>query len=84
MHERGRGDERDERGRLQIVDAGGASDVTIHLSFSNDLPQRIARETGDAPPPGPPPIEEGLDASLPSIRNIVEGQGGKMEPSTAG
>ncbi len=77
-------DERDYRGWMQIADAGGASDVTVHLSFSNDLPQRIARETGDAPPDGPPPIEEGIDASLQSIRNIVEGQGGKVEPSTAG
>ncbi len=76
-------DERDYRGWLQIVDADGASDVTVHLAFSNDLPQRIARETGDAPPNGPPLIEEGIDAALQSIRNIAEGQGGKVEPSTA-
>lgn len=76
-------DERDYHGWLTIVEAGGASDVTVHLSFSDRLPERIAQETGNPPPPGLPPIEEGLAASLQSIQNIVEGQGGKVEPSVA-
>ena len=76
-------DERDYRGWLQIAEADGAADVTVHLSFSDRLPQRLGEQTGNPPPPGPPPIEEGLATALQSIANIVEGQGGKVEPSVA-
>ena len=57
--------------------------MTVHLSFSDRLPQRFGEQTGSPPPPGPPPVEEGLAAALQSIANIVEGQGGKVEPSVA-
>ncbi len=76
-------DEHDYRGWLTVIGADGASDVTVHLSMTEHLPERLGEATGNEPPSGPPPIEEGLDASLLSIQNLIEGRGGKVEPAIA-
>jgi len=85
-------EERDYSGFLDVEDAGdGRSDLTVHLSFSDQMPQRVEAEQQakqqDAPPagggPSGPQIQEGLEASLRSIQNLVEGRGGKEEPASA-
>lgn len=85
-------EERDYSGFLDIDAAGdGGSDLTVHLSFADHMPERVAAEQqakqGDAPPagggPSGPQIQEGLEASLRSIQNLIEGRGGKEEPASA-
>ncbi len=72
-------DERYYSGWLKIDGDGGASsDLTVHLSLRGSPP---GADPGDKPPDSA--IQEGLVASLQSIQNIVEGQGGKVEPSAA-
>jgi uncharacterized protein YndB with AHSA1/START domain len=74
----------DEPGRysgwLAVSGEQSASEVTVHLSFgpASDLPERI-----DENSPGERPIQQGLEASLASIQNLVEGQGGNVEPPAA-
>ena len=60
--------------------AGGDSQVTVQLTFGpqSRTPETIEREEGSQRP-----IQEGLEAALQSIRNTVEGQGGKVEPAAA-
>ncbi len=70
-------------GWLTVADAdgaGGASQVTVHLTFGpqSRTPENIEQEEGSQRP-----IQEGLEAALLSIQNIVEGQGGKVEPPAA-
>ena len=64
-------DERYYSGWLTVDDQGQSSQVTVHLSWTQD--------------PGVPEdnVREGLQAALASIQNQVEGQGDKVEPSAA-
>ena len=68
-------------GWLEIEGAGDESLVTVHLSFTPrpDQGARMDEQTGDRDTT----IQQGLDASLRSIKNIVEGVGGKIEPPAA-
>ena len=65
-------------GWMQISPQGNASDVTVHLSFSGTPP---GAKPEDMPPQ--PQIQEALEKALNSIRNHVQGLGGKEEPSAA-
>lgn len=67
--------------RVDEADAGAASDITVHLSFAPrpELGERLDEQTGDRDRT----IQEGMEKALVSIQNIVEGQGGKVEPSAA-
>ena len=68
--------ERQYKGWMDIAPQGQSSKVTVHLSF--DPNQVMDSQSGrDAK------INEGLEAALQSIKNHVEGQGGKVEPSAA-
>ncbi len=68
-------------GWLQVEENGSGSDVTVHLTFAPrpDQAERFEEQTGDRDRT----IQEGLEASLLSIRNLVEGRGGKVEPTAA-
>lgn len=69
-------------GWLEIEEGqAGASEITVHLSFAPrpDLTRRMDEQTGDHDRT----IQEGLEAALLSIRNQVEGRGGKVEPHAA-
>lgn len=70
------------RGWLEIDGDDGGSEVTVHLSFapSPDQAAQIGQNTGGNPDPA---IQEGLRAAVQSIKNEVEGSGGKVEPATA-
>jgi uncharacterized membrane protein len=66
-------------GWMQVDDEGsGRSNVTVHISLRDHPPGSGA---GDAP--SPEQVQEGLRKGLESIRNHVEGHGGKEEPSAA-
>ncbi len=83
-------EERDYCGYLDIAAAGDGSDLTVHLTFSDQMPKRVQSEQAakqdQAPPTNGPDraqIQEGLAAALRSIQNQVEGNGGKVEPASA-
>lgn len=81
-------EERDYAGFLDVAGVGHVeSDLTVHLTFADRMPERVEAEQQDAPPagggPSGPQIREGLEASLRSIQNLVEGEGGKVEPASA-
>jgi uncharacterized protein YndB with AHSA1/START domain len=65
-------------GWMQVEKSGNGSSVKVHISFRGAPP---GRSEEDAPPPEQ--VQEGLDKSLQSIQNFVEGKGGKEEPSAA-
>lgn len=64
-------------GYMQVdPDGDSASTVTVHISF------RTGRPGGDQGP-SDEEIDEALEKSLQSIRNHLEGVGGKIEPHAA-
>lgn len=71
-------DEGDYNGWLQVREDGPRSEVTIHLSMRRD--QRRADRRGSL---SDDEVMDGLMTSLQSIRNHLEGQGGKVEPAAA-
>lgn len=83
-------DEGDYSGFLDIRAAGGgASELTVHLAFGGGMPERVeaeqqakGHEQPSGAPPSPPQVQEGLEAALRSIQNVVEGRGGKEEPAS--
>ena len=71
--------ERQYKGWLEIDGDDGGSQVTVHLTFGQE-------GDGDSPvdqQAGVSKVNEGIEASLKSIKNIVEGMGSKVEPSAA-
>ncbi len=70
-------DEGHYSGWLQVRGEGQESSLTVHLSLS-------ARDGGDQQMPNQDQrVQEGLEAAIQSIRNVVQGQGGKVEPRSA-
>ena len=66
---------RDYSGWLTVAEAGeGSAEVTVHLSFG----ERSAESEIGSPPDGPDPIEEGIAATLESIRRQLEDGSGKV------
>ena len=65
------------RGWLEVKEAGGASNVTVHLSFDpqSSAFQEMDKNTGDRTLI----INEGIENTLQSIKNLCEGRGGKVE-----
>jgi uncharacterized membrane protein len=67
-------------GWMQLEDRSGRTEVTVHISLRGRPPGADERG-GDAP--SPDQVKEGIRKGLDSIRNHVEGRGGKEEPSVA-
>lgn len=65
-------------GWMQVQAHDSGSEITVHLSFSGTPPGAKAE---DMPPPAQ--IQESLEKAVNSIRNHVQGTGGKEEPSAA-
>lgn len=67
-------------GWLEVSSNGNGSNITVNLSFEprGQLDQQLEQQAGNRDQA----IREGIAASLQSIQNIVEGEGGKV-PSRA-
>jgi uncharacterized protein YndB with AHSA1/START domain len=68
-------------GWMEVDGDDGGSEVVVHLSFAPRPEQAERMADGNDTPDTA--IHDGLQAALQSIRNILEGQGGKVEPATA-
>jgi hypothetical protein len=74
-------DERNYSGWLTVGPEDGGAQVVAHLSIApyvTESGRPISGELRD----GPDPIEQSLEAALDSLRNLMEGTGGKEEPAT--
>jgi uncharacterized membrane protein len=70
--------QRDYSGWLTVAEAdGNRSEVTVHLSFG---PRSAEPEIQEAAPEGQDPLEEGISATLESIRRQIEEGTGKVQP----
>lgn len=69
-------------GWLEVDGVDDECEVTVHLTFQPKPEQgeRMDTQTGDRDKT----IQDGLTAALESLRNQVEGTGGKVEPAAAG
>jgi hypothetical protein len=76
-------DERTYSGWLAVAGADGGAQVVVHLSFAPCVTPSGRPITGE-PADEPDPIEQSLEAALDSLRNLMEGRGGKEEPAAAG
>jgi hypothetical protein len=74
-------DERTYSGWMTVGAEDGAALVVAHLSFAPYVTETGAPYSGEAEVQ-PDPIEESLETALDSLRNIMEGTGGKEEPAT--
>lgn len=71
---------RDYSGWLTVADAdGSSSEVTVHLSFG----ERSAESDIQTAPGDPDPLQEGISATLESIRRQIEEGSGKLAPPPA-
>lgn len=74
--------ERKYAGWMEVSEEGrGASQVTVHLSFTPrpDEQQKLSQHTGSPEAT----IQEGLQKALESLENLIEGKGGKVETPAA-
>jgi hypothetical protein len=73
-------DEHDYSGWLTVAGDDGGAQVVVHLSVAPFVTASGRPITGE-PPAEPDPIEQSLESALDSLRNLMEGRGGKEEPS---
>jgi hypothetical protein len=72
--------ERDYSGWLTVSGEDGGSQVVAHLSLPPHVTESGRPITGELDD-GSDPIEQSLEAALDSLRNLMEGRGGKEEPA---
>jgi hypothetical protein len=73
-------DEHTYSGSLTIAGDNGGTQVVVHLSlppYFKPSGRPITGEAGNAPDL----VEQSLEDALDSLRNLMEGRGGKVEPS---
>jgi hypothetical protein len=76
-------DERTYSGWLTVAGDDGGAQVVAHLSFAPYVTPS-GRPISGEPETDPDPIEQSLEAALDSLRNVMEGRGGKEEPAAVG
>jgi hypothetical protein len=76
-------DERDYSGWLTVSGEDGGSQVVAHISAAPFV-SSSGRPIDGEPAGAPDRYEQGLEAALDSLRNLMEGSGGKEEPVQAG
>ena len=70
--------QRDYSGWLTVAETdANSSEVTVHLSFG---PRSAEPEIQEEAPEGRDPLEEGISATLESIRRQIEEGSGKVQP----
>jgi hypothetical protein len=74
-------DERTYRGWLKVSGNNGSSQLVAHLSLEPRYSPSGRPLTGEAGQE-PNPVEEGLEAAMDSLRNLIEGTGGEQRPAT--
>ena len=72
---------RDYSGWLEVGPDGDGSLVTVHLSFGE---RSVEPDVEERSPEDEHPLEEGISATLESIRRQLEEGSGKVEPPTPG
>lgn len=71
---------RDYSGWLTVKEAGAAeSTVRVHLSFG---PRSVEEQAQEESSEERDPMEEGVEATLESIRRQIEEGSGKLEPTS--
>lgn len=73
-------DEHDYAGWLSVAGDNGGTQVVAHLSLAPYVTPSGAPISGELPQ-GSDMIDESLEAALDSLRNLLEGRGGKEEPA---
>ena len=73
-------DEHNYSGWLTVADEDGGAQVVAHLSFAPFVTPSGGPISGELET-DPDPIEQSLEAALDSLRNVMEGRGGKEEPA---
>jgi hypothetical protein len=76
-------DERTYSGWMTVSAEDGGTRVVAHLSFAPHVTASGRPITGE-PDIDPDPAEESLEAALDSLRNLMEGRGGKEVPAAVG
>jgi uncharacterized protein YndB with AHSA1/START domain len=76
-------DEHAYSGWLTVAAENGGAQVVAHLSFAPYVTPS-GRPIGGEPAGEPDPIEQSLESALDSLRNLIEGRGGKEEPGSVG
>ena len=76
-------DEHDYSGWLTVAGADGGAQVVAHLSMPPFVTESGRPITGE-PTGGPDQVERSLEAALDSLRNLMEGRGGKEAPAETG
>jgi Polyketide cyclase / dehydrase and lipid transport len=76
-------DEGTYSGWLTVSGEDGGAQVVAHLSFAPYITP-AGRPISGEPTHESDPIEQSLEAALDSLRNLMEGRGGKEEPAAAG
>ena len=72
--------DRDYSGWLTVGNHGeGGSEVVVHLSFGE---RSVESDIQEGAPADRDPVEEGIDATLESIRRQIEEGAGKVQPPT--
>jgi hypothetical protein len=74
-------DEQTYSGWMAVSGDDGASEVVAHLSLAPRFDQSGRPLSGESPNQ-PDPVEEGLEAAMDSLRNLIEGRDGKEQPAT--
>jgi hypothetical protein len=73
-------DEHDYAGWLSVAGDNGGSQVVAHLSLAPYVTPSGAPISGELPQERDV-VDESLEAALDSLRNLLEGRGGKREPA---
>jgi len=76
-------DERTYSGWLTVSEENGGAQVVAHLSFAPYVTATGRPITGELEV-NPDSIEQSLEAALDSLRNLLEGRGGKEELASIG
>ena len=70
------------KGSMELDEQGGGkTQITVRIGLHGKPPNA---PEGDENSPDPADVQEGLRKGLESIKNHVEGRGGKVEPAAAG